>query len=736
MVSIHTVIELSQLSFPNVNEETAVEQADSLLDSGTIDWDSLTPGSINLHRLTPVYTLAYAHHISGKEEYLTQALEAARSWGEYAADVEDPNPYTWHSLSITGRISALLFLSILQSEETEVWLTDLIRKHVDFLMQQENYVLKQNRGILLDTVLITAGVHLNESEFIERGTNRLVMQLSHTFPSMAAYHRNSAMHNFDMIMSLHTIVGVLDKIGLLEPIEQYINGALEFLAHAVTPLAEMTATGDSHVSFFSPTAGDLRKYAEMGQGGQSLAYAVSQGTGGQMPTQTAKLYPADGHAFFRSSWEKGGMASWLCLKSGFASDEHKHRDELSVAFTAKGVNVFIDPGIAEVNDVLTEYLQSPFAHNGIIVDNTSYPISDSGKAGMFDTSEIEGFPCARSFNNLYPGVFIDRMVIQAAEHEFYIIDDIYSNENHEYTQNFHLSNDVRVVAHATEGSVLQLPGGWNVCVLQHETIDNAQTKIGKTDDIRTMSLRAITQDNVQDTTSIQYTKKGKSTRFVTTIHVISESELDRVLNAPTPLNNDTLKVGGESINISARKRAMPIRITANRKGEMLEIDSGGADGEFLYTLLNKETGKVVAEVPAKSPMPEEGEYVLLANRSTESETVRWLAGEFATYGKLFNFEPVLRVASIPYIKRRVVHNNGGSRYVYELVLAHHHCPYNISWEITKDGEPFHTATDIRMLDINFTESGEYTCHYTVSPVSVKYSRACTDAAIFDAYGIV
>jgi len=715
MVSISTALELSWLSFPNVNEETVIEQADSLLDSTTTDWESLTPGSISLHRLTPVYTLAYAHHLSGKEEYLACALEIANSWAKYSAEATDPNPYTWHGFSTTGRMSALLFLSILQGEKDETaWLTYLIRKHVHFLMQQENYLPKQTRGILMDIVLIVAGVYLGESEAQSLGISRLKEQLTYVLPAMAAHQRNSAMHNFDTVMSLYPFMQILEQVGLLELVQQYINGALTFITHSISPLAEMPATGDSPTFFFSPTAGDLQKYTEMGTGGLGLAYAISQGMSGNMPQETAKVYPADGHAFFRSSWANGDMASWLCLKSGFATDEHKHMDELSVILAAKGVNIFVEPGASDTNDIFSEYLQSPFAHSGIIVDNTPYPINDYSKAGMFDMKEIAGFPCARAFNNLYQGVYIDRTVIHTDENTFCIVDDIYSNESHQYTQNFHLGADIRLVAHTPQGSVLQLPGGWCACILQYSPADNAQAKQGKTNDIRTMSICSTAHGTVQDTISIQYTKNGKSTRFVTVINILPEAQLNSLLSSPTPLNGDTLLIGGKSIDISPRKRAFPVKIAAACNSGRLEITHGDATGEFVYQLIKKQTGEIAAEVQGTSLLPPEGEYVILAHRRTGPEAVKWCAGEIAIYNNLFNFKPTLPIASVPYVKRRMAHSSSGNRYIYELIMAHHQYPYNVMWEVTKDGKLYHQAIGGRMLTLHVTEPGIYVCNYVVS----------------------
>lgn len=742
MLNIPTVIELCQLSFPKITNKIALMHGDMLLGDNLspevnyTDWamgasTSVTTFSLNLHKLSMVFSLAYAYHVSGNTKYLTKATDIVQSWVQYQQEATDPNPYTWHGQTATSRVPVLIFLDLLQQKngiETP-WLTELIREHGNFLMAGENYYPKENKGILSDISLTAAGVYVNQVEFLQLGIARLVRQLDHAFPNQTTYEGNAFMSNFDVVWSLSTIFVILKKIGLIEPLWGHMNGMLSFLMHSTTPLAEIPPIGHSYGGFFRASQLDVRTCAAMGHRG--LLYVMSKGTHGTMPPDIGgKTYLADGYSFFRASGELDGlnmafnMDTWLCFKAGFTHVGNKHQDDLSLVLTAKGANIFIDPGMCQgkAGNIYTEYLQSAFAHNGIIVDNAPYPLNSTHKAGILSEEDIEGIRCVRAYNNLYPDVYIDRTILWVDAYEFHIIDDIHAKSFHEYSQNFHLAGGVSLSTHTPRFSVIHLPNRpWNLCILQHSPVENATVKTGDTGDMRTMSIQSTSHADIQDSTSIQYTKTGKNTRFVTTIKVVPEADVDQVLYSPSPLKGDFLAVNGIDIPITPRKRVVPVKLEVDTARGLVDVRHHST-GEFAYTLLHAHTGAVVctAEYDAAPVhtilIPKEGEYVLLAHRRIGNEAVQWCAGEVEAIRpkRTTSFTPIPLYSAIPYVKRRVAHNSGSNHSTFELVLAHHHYPYDILWEVYKNGELYHQVEGGRMLTQKFLEPGTYTCYYTVS----------------------
>jgi hypothetical protein len=447
---------------------------------------------------------------------------------------------------------------------------------------------------------------------------------------------------------------------------------------------------------------------------KSLKYAISDKRGAEMPSETAKIFRGDGYAFWRSSWESP-QATWIMLKSGFLSLTHKHRDELSVYLFAKGAEIFTDPGMYNymVGNVIHDYMNSVFAHNGIIVDNASYPIGKSltDRAGILETAD----PCktAHAYNNLYPNVYIDRRLVYVNEHEFYIADDIFSKDNHSYQQNFHLSNDVELVRHGLSHSVIKIKGtDWNVCIVQHEPAKAATSKHGETGNAATMSVMSAGLNHVLPTTSIQFAKSGSCVRFITKIAIVSDGEVEECLQSPLIF---------DGTDIAPRTRALPVPVSVSLKAGQLCISNEeiGKNGSAYY-LLDKNTAEVAyslgysAEGERMLPLPKSGSYMLRAY-TRAAETVYFIAGELQIKGESLSFVPVPLEKSIPYIQKRKYSGKNNS-YKFKLI---HQIPWDctVSWYVYKNGAGYDYKNGNAEFNYTFTESGVYSIIYRFN---VKY----------------
>ena len=664
------LFELCKLSFPCITVKTAICSGDLLLsgkfvvDGGysntafgtaypnwqqvlsTLPQDQI-PGAC---MLAPVFLLSYAYSASNELGYIKLASLLAKAWAKYDDDAEDKPAVLWTPRVVSARVSALVFFAIMQESTnalSDKWLAALLDKHCHWLMTQANYKAKHNEGILMDMALIIAGVYLSNSEFIGCGSTRLCTQLAFIFPNKGAYRGNASSYHIDMLWRLFAPFYYLERLALpavhKDKIKTYKDGAVNFATHLVTPTAQVMGIGSCFSSFFRASKGTMRECRKLEHMG--LAYALSQGRHGTMPAENMKTFHADGYAFFRSSWDGADFesATWLCLKAGFSSLVRKHQDDLSVMLVTKGVQVFIDPGMHVKGAIAHDYLQSALAHSGVIVDNGPYLTDKKAayKTGLFNKNFYSGKSLlvkAGGYNNQYPGVFIDRAIMYVSKDEFYIVDDIFAEAAHEYTQNFHLSDEVEVTAHTAGFSSIKLKDTlWNVCIYQYEAVDAVAAAHGKTGDITTMSIHGVSRENVKDTTSLRFTKKGQCARFVTGVRMVHDDEMGRVFESP--LNGNHLTIGGEVVDISPRRRAMPVEVKVTLEDGQLIITQTEGYGEYAYFLLGKETGKSVGRVPySKAPsvimaLPADGAYVLQAhNRVQGGEVARWVAGEVVLQG--------------------------------------------------------------------------------------------------------
>ena len=714
-------------------------------DIRNIDWDiqatkSPNSFSLSLHSLIPVYCLSMAYHATGEESYLSRATSITNSWISYSKGLTSKfNRYTWYDHAVACRLRTIIFLEVVcdikrkvHSEKEDFF--NLIRTHCDWLTKDENYTKNHNHGIMQDMALIMAGHFLSHEDFLGLGVDRLKKQLQYAFPSMAAHVENSSGYNAAIVRFLFACSDFLREIGNpnADDIDKYKDGAFVFLTHLAMPSNGFPFTGDTYGSVqkksrkhntLKPVMKQYYDNASKIYG--NLYWAISGGNYGIKPSGLAKVFHIDGYAFWRSSWDTDN-ATWTMLKSGFLSLTHKHKDDLSINLYTKGVNVFIDPGMYNymVGNVMHDYLNSNFAHSGIIVDNMSYPLGRNltHRAGILDLPSNPNFHTVRAYNNLYHGVYIDRMIIHVNENEFYIVDDIYSEETHLYQQNYHLSNEVKLVSHELGFAIIKLTDSpWNVCIVQHEASESVESKRGDTGDIATMSVHSAGPNKVTPTTSILFSKKASSTRFITKIAIVTDDKISEAEKTLLAVEHDSIQIGDKTVDITSRRRAKPVPIEVSCKPESLNIKNKinhTHSLESAYYLLDKSTGKTAEstgytfENTQNLPIPKTGEYILRAYaRSKGKETIFWNAGEVAN--GVFTSFPADK--GIPYIQSSKYTGNS-NKYTYKLI---HQIPWecNVNWYVYKNGAGFDYVRGKSKFTYTFTEPGIYTIIYRFN---VKY----------------
>ena len=677
------IAEINKLSFPHITEKIAINNADLLLagkfvtgkdfqniefDINRIDFGELAPyftDDMDFHMLAPVYMLAYAHKASGDVEYLQLALAMLKAWEDFNNGSNDLHIHTWTAQAAIGRIAAIITTAMMYervtgsssgpsgSKETiyhmdtiftqDPWLESILRMHAGWLADVEIYRTKNFTGIKMDISLISIAIFLGDQEYLSIATERLCDQLAHMFPNCNAHMSNSSRHHTDAVWKLIAPLSALLQLPTpaVSKIQKYMHGAIAFFTNLITPVAEVPAIGDSRTNFFQINKGMMYDIAKHGHA--SLLYALSLGKHGTAPAQNISIFQKDGYAFFRSSWEMGAFyeATWLMFKSGFSSLASKHSDDLSINLVTKGFNVFVDPGMCSklYGGLYTKYLQSVFAHNGIIVDNKPYAMGSGQrhKAGILRSerhaSTAWHTPIVQGYNNLYHGVYIDRTIIFVNETEFFIVDDIVSDEEHEYAQNFHLSHEVGLMNFSSRFSAVRLAETpWQVYIFQHDSIDMITSKTGDTGNITSMSLRCKNKEELEATQSIQFIKRGSNARFVTQIKIMHD---DNVQDVP-PQDGDTIVIGEHAIDIASRKRNQPVIIDATFEDGNLSVSSGKAKGEFQYVLHTRNDGQLVESIGYSKQskrafecvLHEDVTYLLYARRRVRgSETARWLVGE-------------------------------------------------------------------------------------------------------------
>jgi len=645
------------------------------------------------------------------------------------------NRYAWYDHSAAWRTNALVLLAIardLRGEEPSLF-DEAIRTHAKWIEEDKNYTKQHNHGIMQDIALLVAGYWLHEESYITLAVERFIQQLKFAFPFKAAHAENSSGYNAAILRYVFAYSDFLSiiKNARASEVDSYKEGACLFLTFLAMPNTLFPPTGDTFRSASEKRTNTLlpllKKYESGVVNSQSgLLYAISPNNRNEKfkPSDTTKVFREDGYAFIKSGYEDDD--TWIMLKSGYNSTTHKHKDDVSINLYAKGKEVFIDPGMYNymVGNVLHDYLNSAFAHNTIIIDNASYPMGKNtqNKAGIIEapTLGVEATViCA--YNNHYPGVHIDRKIIYASENEFFIVDDIFSEDIHEYTQNFHLSNDVELISKDCKRTILKINDEWLLSINQLESIEKVTTKFGETNCIKTMSVASTGANSVVPTTSIQFNKTGCTTKFITQIVFHKNEDSETLFSS---YDDDTLFIGDISVNISPRQRTLPVPIKVNKsENDKLQIvlpEQYSLSSAFY--LFDDRTGTLLHRSGYDNinlhsiSIPKPGEYFIRAYvRSADYETCIYSAGRFKVDNKQeIVYEPTPINKCIPFAANRKQWRNSGCKHHFHLETPIFWNGVSVSWYIYKNGASYDYIKGACKLNYEFTEPGLYAVIYRVN----------------------
>lgn len=711
-------------------------------DIDNIDWDidateSPNTFSLYLHSLRPVYYLSRAYLETNDLKYVVAAQKFVTSWSEYDKNIRKKNRYTWYDHSVAERTENLIYFSIIyqsiqEQDENILNLTnDLVNLNAKWLFDDKNYVQKHNHGIFEDGSLIKTGHYLNNNDYINKGVSRLDEQLKFAFPNKAVHIENSIGYHMGIISYLKNLYGFLDNFDITysDTLLEYYNGALDFLVYINKPNLTTPYIGDTIGAESNNTINSLNN-----MNNKYLDYVFSKGTKGDRPEFTKKVYIEDGYSILRESWDSSNFeqSTWLLFKSGYLSSTHKHADDLSLLLYSKGHDIFIDPGMYNymVGDPLHDYLNSSLAHNTVTVDDNSYSVSmfNSRKVGLYEFENFDGYDKLTGFNNIYPGVNIDRSIAYVNENEFFIIDDIVSVDEHKYSQIYHLSNDVELLENNLNYSVIKIKGtNYSVLLQQLNGSENVNVYAGNEND-KYLSYVSNKLNSVIPTKTMVFDKVGKSDKFITSVKIIKDEEVDFYIeNKPIYINEEIIS-NNIVIDTQSRERLPEMNVDVQIMNNEIVIQNNVSYNQaigFAYYLLDKETGKKYVsnsfsfDNKATFELEEGKSYALISYmRNNSKETKKKLSGYVEYLPKdstdsNFIFIPTDNSTSEPVTHGNLINKINEKEYEFTVDISNIN-GQQINWYVYRNGASYDfISTNSNTLKYSFKEPGTYTCIYRV-----------------------
>ncbi|MBQ3378470.1 MAG: heparinase II/III-family protein [Clostridia bacterium] len=423
-------------------------------DLETFDWNlsvskQAETFQLYLQALTPVAVLARAYEMTGNRSFLEFAERMIIEWWKYASDKKssDENRRVWTDHSVALRTEILMYFGRViktagyGSDELYSSLYDILNIQGKWLYETPGYAKNHNHGIMHDKGLLFLSVQLKKKEWYLRAKNRILTQEKWAFAADNVHKENSPAYTGvarNWFIDIGTFLSEWgDPAG--DKILKDMERVQEYIDWATKPNGIIAQVGDT---------GNIP--------GKKYGYPDKMK---RRSKDIHAMFPVSGIYFYRSNIDSESMLdTWKTIKSGFVRKTHKHADDGSFILYSKGYEIFVDCGVyGYANDDFRKYIISAKAHNTVIVDDESYDIDEKNaeRAGVEGWAFFEEYDHIRTFNNIYPGVQIKRDFCSADDLTI-IYDSLESEQQHTYSQLFHLGEDISVLSSDDREVVMQI----------------------------------------------------------------------------------------------------------------------------------------------------------------------------------------------------------------------------------------------------------------------------------------
>lgn len=504
----------------------------------TIDWAMEWPPITNtcqlyLHFLEPAKTLIQAYEVDPDPALVDLAVDITRSWLRYARE-DAGSRFTWYDHCAAERTANLIYLAETIDGDRRLrhqrgalpWLREAIAEHAGWLADDEHHN-GQNHGTMMDRSLYLASRYLDHPTALAWRTKavaRLAAAFERDYSDRAVNLENSSSYhlfNFDLYVGIekNLLNGFGDTLG--EGFDARIGKAVRFLVQLSKPDHAFPMIGDgSRTSLDALSRHPSYPHVEHVP---QLRHVLTDGREGQAPKRLFTTWPEEGYAFIRTSWDytRRDEITYVSLRAGRVINNHKHADDLSFTLYARGRDIFVDSGTYTYQPgELRNYFLSAPAHNTLVVDGKTYPFirGSTDDARIIDSGVRPGYRFVVAVNDAYPGVRLTRRLYFLESGRIVLVDDATSEEEHTYSQMFHLAHRLGVrTVHVDDGHTA-VPAG-DVTVRLHQAFPCGVVVHRGLQDHPGPGLVSETFSVAHETTALEYRQTGRSARFVTAVAV-------------------------------------------------------------------------------------------------------------------------------------------------------------------------------------------------------------------------
>lgn len=268
----------------------------------------------------------------------------------------------------------------------------------------------------------------------------------------------------------------MNRIELPEELHALVRKALEFSLYVHKPDGSIPALSDGDTGSYL----NLLEQGYQLYGDEELLYAATQGNRGVAPRRRSRGFDESGYYVLRSGWgerEPFGDERYLIFDCGpLGAGNHGHFDLLSFEMAAYGQSLIVDPGrftyhepppgSGETN--WRVLFRGTSYHNTVLVDGRNQTRYEFHKRkfkikGEAPQHELKAFVSRDGFDYLHGvarsheyEVVHERKIVFLCPDYWLIVDLLLAEEEHDYQQPFHLSEqaDGKTVMRIERGTLL------------------------------------------------------------------------------------------------------------------------------------------------------------------------------------------------------------------------------------------------------------------------------------------
>lgn len=516
-----------------------------------------TTFQLYLQALNPLQILTRAFELTKNTVYLKVAYQFLLSWKSYSDVMENRrlNRFIFSDHSVALRSDNLIYFGKVCSNHA-FWndglfetIHSILSENGKWLADEKNYTRANNHGVMQDCALLHIGVCLKNDEFINLAKQRLEIQKKAAFNEEYVHTENSPGY-----------AGIVKNLFLNAAKFLKDNGD-SFGENLINDMAKT----QEYINWTTKPNGILAQVGDTNN--QQDVYLIPKGTARKFD-EPHKIYPKTGQYFYRSDWDDLPQNdTWKMVKSGYCNLAHKHADDLSFMLYSKGYEIFADTGIyGYKKDDYRSYFISALAHNTIIVDEQSYPISKENmqNVGMQKYKFEKEYDSIILFNNSYKNVNIVRQFCSSGDLTV-LFDTMESGEYHTYSQLFHCSEHMKLLSQSDNQVELEIADTGHKVFIMQFALPLRLNVLQGIKDLPLYGLISRCENHFDTITTLKFDTAAQNGRFITAIAIAGKDGNIRLNNGVVNISELQYHAENSSISIG------DVEISYDNPGEYINL---------------------------------------------------------------------------------------------------------------------------------------------------------------------